>query len=106
MQCAKCPWKTSTDPETIPHGYSRQLHETLKRTIAEGPVESLFREPRKMACHESPVGAERACTGWLANQLGPGNNITVRMEYMDGLYGEIVLDGDQHETFEETLGHA
>lgn len=34
-QCAKCPWKKSTDPRTIPNGYSETKHAALAGTIAE-----------------------------------------------------------------------
>jgi hypothetical protein len=34
-QCAKCPWKVSTDPHDIPNNYSAELHKHLARTIIE-----------------------------------------------------------------------
>lgn len=101
-QCAKCPWKVSTNPHEIPNGYSEEAHRALRNTIATG-FGSLRESARMMACHESPVGTEEPCVGWLANQLGPGNNLGLRMQAMDGRFGELVLDGEQHETFEETL---
>jgi hypothetical protein len=57
-----------------------------------------------MACHESPVDRERECVGWVANQLGSGNNIALRMRARDGRYHELELVGEQHERFEQTLG--
>lgn len=44
------------------------------------------------------------CVGWLMNQLGPGNNIPLRIR-MRGCenIGEVELDGEQHETFEATI---
>lgn len=57
-----------------------------------------------MACHESLVGAERPCVGWVANQLGPGNNIMLRLRALDDrAFNKIELDGKQWDTFEETL---
>jgi hypothetical protein len=58
---------------------------------------------RAMACHHSKPGAEFACAGWVHNQLGPGNNIAVRLAVMTGSLPVPVVDGDQHETFDDTL---
>ena len=33
-QCAKCPWKVSTDPYEIPDGYDVKKHRDLEGTIA------------------------------------------------------------------------
>jgi len=101
VQCAKCPWKTSTDPHEIPSGYSAKKHRALKKTIAN-PGELHFGAIRAFACHESEPGKERECAGWLSHQLGPGNNIGLRMKMMREKF-TIELDGDQHETFEDTL---
>ena len=58
-----------------------------------------------MACHESPVGEESHCVGWLINQLGPGNNIPLRMDMMKcENVKDIQLVGEQHSSFSETLG--
>jgi hypothetical protein len=57
-----------------------------------------------MACHEAPTGAEQPCVGWLANQLGPGNNLALRMRVMFGqIDGNVVTVGPQHDVFEDTL---
>lgn len=100
-QCKACPWKVSTVPERdIPGGYCAKKHRSLKSTIAEGydgmPLV-------QMACHEFPIGKEQVCVGWLANQLGPGNNIGLRLRAAHGLIPPFLLDGAQHETFEDTL---
>lgn len=101
-QCAKCPWKVSTDPHEIPHGYSERLHRDLSCTIAKPGA---FRVSiRAMACHESPPGEDAHCIGWLMHQLGPGNNIGLRiqMSRCENI-AQVQLDGPQHETFEDTL---
>lgn len=99
-QCEKCPWRKATDPRTIPNGYSERKHAALSCTIAEP---GFFRGPvGAMACHESPVGKEQMCVGWLANQLGPGNNIALRMWAL-AARPSFELDGEQHERFEDTL---
>lgn len=101
-QCEKCPWKVSTDPFDIPNGYSESLHAALVSTIAEPGARC--GTGRAMACHEHPAGEEAHCVGWLMNQLGPGNNIPLRLrvrscENIDA----VTLDGPQHSRFEDTL---
>jgi len=103
-QCKACPWKKSTRPKKdIPGGYCEKKHAALKSTIAKPGEIRISEAVRCMACHESPVGAERPCVGWLAHQLGPGNNIALRFLARDGRYGELELVGDQHTRFEDTL---
>jgi Family of unknown function (DUF6283) len=97
-QCAKCPWLVDTDPFDIPDGYDPEKHRALERTIATpgsmdlGPA---------MACHETD---EAHCVGWLVNQLGPGNNIGLRIRMIScENASKIRLRGEQHECFESTL---
>lgn len=108
VQCLTCPWRTSCVPERdIPNGYSCELHEDLRGTIASSPLASLAGLGdgglRVMACHYSKPGDEFPCAGWLENQLGPGNNIAVRIGVATGRLPVPVTDGEQHETFEDTL---
>lgn len=102
-QCAKCPWVVGSDPREIPNGYDEETHRALASTIAApADLSSLVApELHVMVCHET----ERAhCVGWLVNQLGPGNNIALRLEMRTCTNGDrIRLRGDQHETFEDTL---
>lgn len=101
-QCAKCPWKVSTDPREIPHGYSEERHRALACTIAEPG--SLRDTGQAMSCHEHPASDEAHCIGWLAHQLGPGNNIGLRMRMMSCENARLIqLDGEQHRAFEDTL---
>lgn len=83
-QCEKCPWRTDVDPNEIPNGYSRDLHCGLANTIAEPGDLRPVATVKIMACHESKVGHEIPCVGWLANQLGPGNNIPLRIAAIMG----------------------
>lgn len=101
-QCAKCPWKTSTDPHDIPNGYSEDKHHGLTCTIAK-PGD--FRgSGSMMACHEYPKGKEKPCVGWLVHQIGPGNNLGLRMRAMAGQVDMNVRTvGEQHACFEDTL---
>jgi hypothetical protein len=101
-QCDKCPWKVSTDPHDIPNGYSEDLHAGLACTIAVPG--SLRSTGRAMSCHEHPASDEAHCVGWLMNQLGPGNNIGLRLQMMRcENIGLVKLDGEQHRAFEDTL---
>lgn len=105
-QCKACPWKKSTIPDRdIPGGYCPTKHENLSNTIAIPGDTTSLAQPfiRIMACHEYPVGAEKPCVGWVNHQLGKGNNIVLRLLARDGRFKDIQLDGEQHETFEDTL---
>ena len=103
-QCALCPWRKEVNPNDIPNGYSRDKHRALAKTIAkEGDTSFLSSDKiHIMACHETD---DAHCIGWLMNQLGAGNNIALRiqMRECDNL-GDVELRGEQHETFDETLG--
>ncbi len=106
-QCAKCPWRKDVDPYDIPDGYDPELHADLKGTIAE-PADPRSLAPgvplHIMACHETYKGKERPCVGWLVNQLGPGNNLALRLAIISGrIDADIELAGEQHERFEDTL---
>ena len=103
-QCKACPWKKSTTPEAdIPGGYCSTKHANLADTIAPPGIPVFGDSMKAMACHESPRGAEQMCVGWVAHQLGPGNNIALRMMAMDGRFQHIRTFGPQHECFEDTL---
>lgn len=101
-QCKKCPWKTTTNPHDIPNGYCERKHAALSSTIADPG--SLRPGGSMMACHEMPSGKEVPCVGWLVHQLGPGNNIGLRMAVMVGkIDANVETVGPQHERFEDTL---
>lgn len=99
-QCAKCPWRVDVNPHEIPNGYSVEKHRALDGTIArEG--DNFLGELRVMACHETH---DTHCIGWLANQVGPGNNIGLRIRLMSCENARAIkLSGEQHERFEDTL---
>lgn len=102
-QCAKCPWKKSTNPRTIPNGYSEEKHRALRSTVADGQP-SPFHTTSMMACHETETGAEKPCVGWLVQQLGPGNNLALRMRVLAGkVDANVKTVGPQHKRFEDTL---
>lgn len=102
-QCKKCPWKTGTDPHDIPNGYEEERHRALRSTVAE-PADLRRGTLRVMACHETPVGNEIPCVGWLVHQLGPGNNLALRIAVAVGrIDGNVQTVGPQHKRFEDTL---
>lgn len=101
-QCAKCPWKVSTDPREIPNGYSEERHRALVSTIATPGL--IGDRSHVMACHEHAPGEEAHCVGWLIHQINEGNNIPLRMSLLDcENIGEVKLDGPQHESLEDTF---
>lgn len=101
-QCKSCPWRVDCVPERdIPNGYSCELHEQLRDTIATDL--RLSASLKVMACHYSKPGEEYPCAGWLANQLGVGNNIAVRLAVMTGHLPIPEVDGEQHMRFDDTL---
>ena len=106
MQCAKCPWRVGTDPHEIPNGYCATKHARLSSTIAEPGLLDL-EDPialRIFACHTTPRGRELPCVGWLVHQLGPGNNLGLRIAIMDGhIDANVQTIGPQHKRFEDTL---
>jgi len=102
IQCAKCPWKVGVNPRAIPNGYSDKAHMALSSTIARDSL--LSSNMKMMACHESKLGKEKPCVGWLHNQLGIGNNITLRFAVICGTVdADIEVVGPQHDRFEDTL---
>jgi len=80
-QCAKCPWRVDVDPHDIPNGYCEVKHAALSGTIAkpDGLNDLFAGRLRIMACHETH---DAHCIGWLVNQMGPGNNIGLRISMM------------------------
>ncbi|MEY4520020.1 MAG: hypothetical protein RLZZ499_2620 [Cyanobacteriota bacterium] len=98
VQCAKCPWKVTTNPYDIPNNYSLQKHQDLECTIAQDL--SITDQIKVMACHEAH---EEYCIGWLNNQL-INNNISLRIQMLSCTNAEdIQVIGEQHAKFEDTL---
>ena len=102
-QCAKCPWKKAVNPHDIPDGYDVDKHRALKSTIADpnDVFSTLGGVLHIMPCHEID---NAHCVGWLKNQLGPGNNIGLRLQMRNcENLGQLRIVGEQHERFEDTL---
>ena len=102
-QCATCPWRISTVPDRDIPNYDPELHVGLRAKTIRSGLGSLTSCGRQMACHYSKPGEEFACAGWIHNQVGPGNNISVRMAVAYGQLPVPEVVGDQHETFDDTL---
>lgn len=103
VQCTACPWKKSTNPHTdIPGGYDPVKHAELIGCQSTGFGSTI----RAMACHESRVGAEYPCVGWVINQLGPGNNIPLRVLALSGEFEGMRAVGPQHESLEAMVATA
>lgn len=98
-QCDKCPWRVDVDPYDIPNGYDVEKHKALSETIVlPGDVRG---SDKVMACHETH---DAHCVGWIDNQLGPGNNIGLRLQMLScENIGALRVIGEQHERFEDTL---
>ena len=91
------------NPHDIPGAYSEDKHAALSCTIA-GRESHMHSQVVQMACHETPEGGESPCVGWLVNQLGPGNNIALRMRVMFGnIDGDVETVGPQHDCLAATL---
>jgi hypothetical protein len=100
VQCKKCPWRVDVDPHDIPNGYSETKHRALEETIAR-QERGLMTPTPAMGCHEMH---DAHCIGWLVNQLGPGNNIPLRIRMRScENFKSVKLRGEQHPTFEDTL---
>ena len=101
-QCSKCPWKVSTDPYDIPNGYDVSKHAGLESTIAEPHSIHLMSSGLNIfTCHETD---DLPCVGWMINQLGPGNNLLLRLAVINGkIDADVRTSGPQHACFQETL---
>lgn len=104
-QCKKCPWKVGTNPYDIPNHYDVEKHRALDRTVAEPGALRFDDTICLMACHETGGStAQLPCVGWLVHQLGPGNNIALRIYAACGQVDtNVETVGPQHKRFEDTL---
>lgn len=101
QQCSTCPWKLGSTVSDIPN-YEESRHRGLDSTIAD----SLDWSDRttNMSCHYAKDGEPRYCIGWLSHQLGPGNNIGLRLQMLNcENIGDLVLDGPQVDSFDDTF---
>ena len=102
-QCKTCPWRVDTSVDDIPN-YDPEQHEYLQDRIA--PPGQLIQTSglKVMACHYSDDDNRYHCIGWVYHQLGPGNNIALRLRMMScDNADQIEVIGPQCESFEDTF---
>lgn len=80
----------------------------MEKTIADPNKTTLGDTVNAMACHESPVNVDDEdldiCIGWLHHQLGRGNNIALRYQFIHCKNRkDIEVFGEQHLNFKDTL---
>lgn len=63
--CAACPWRKDTHVRDIPN-FKIELMERLVLTVPDAKGFGPDVSAPVFACHDSPVGQEKACAGWLA----------------------------------------
>ena len=98
-QCKLCPWRKDVDARDIPRYDAGKHRLTERATIARDG--NPLTPTNNMACHESH---DDYCVGWLMNQIGPGNNIPLRMRMMScANAGKVRLRGEQHALFKDTI---
>jgi hypothetical protein len=102
VQCAKCPWKCTSNPLHIPN-YSPEQHKGLNCTIAQDNNLDFDIPIQIFACHHSKEGNEQPCVGWLTNQLQQ-NNIKLRLKMLACTnFKDLRTIGKQHQNFQDTL---
>lgn len=102
-QCKTCPWRVGNDRSSIP-GYSEQKAIALASTIATPGALDFSGPLQVMACHYSTPADELPCVGWIANQLGDGNNVRLRIACSRGvLDADVKTEGEQHARYADTL---
>lgn len=105
VQCKTCPWRKGASVSRIPR-YDRAKHDALADTIAKpGDLAPLARGGvRMMSCHYSTEAREIPCAGWVENQLGPGNNLALRLyARRHPEIANVRTVGPQRERFEDTF---
>lgn len=82
--------------------YDEDVHQSLISTIAKpADLRGILGDLESMACHAEQ---QAQCVGWLENQIGPGNNIGLRIRLMSCTNADqIKTFGKQHQRFEDTL---
>lgn len=104
-QCRKCPWRLDVNSGDIPVGFNYEVHRRLGETVRHTATPLGNDVPlHMMACHETAEGTcdEKPCVGWLVHQLGPGNNIRLRLQAMrDDSFADVKCVGRQRSSFEE-----
>lgn len=97
--CLSCPWRVDAHAQDIPN-FSLDLAENLTHTCDGELTSPIF------ACHQSRIGEEIVCAGWLARY--GWDSIPIRLRMVRGEMGPEGLDPGEdwpelHKTFEEMI---
>lgn len=104
-QCLGCPWRLANDPADIPDGFKPTTHARLGRMSDRERDNPISKTLTMMACHALKV--QKPCVGWLANQLGEGNNLPLRVAVAFGqIDGNVQTVGPQRERYEDVVPNA
>ena len=90
-QCPNCPWKVSTT--AIPGGSCPNKDEKLDGFRQSG--QSFGGSLQMMQCHDTQDDEPKACTGWVIHELGPGNNMGLRLKALAGGFEDLETVGPQ-----------
>ena len=103
-QCAKCPFKVTTNPSVDIPNYNKNKHCNLENTISKDTYNLEGGSFASMACHESTEKEPYHCIGWLHHQLGAGNNVRLRFRmFFCENAKDIRVFGKQHISFNDTI---
>lgn len=103
--CASCPWRLDKDARDIPN-FDLRLAEDLAATCPDARGMGPDYTAKLFACHQSKVGREIPCAGWLA-KVGM-RHPRVRMRLMRGeISPEALTPGEDwpelHNSYSEVL---
>lgn len=103
--CPGCPWRVGKDATDIPHFSMAKAESLAKTSPCEKGYGPSFTDDM-FACHQSKVGEEFACAGWLAS-VGHAHP-RVRLALMQGRLPESALAPGKdwpelHSTFQEVI---
>lgn len=98
VPCLTCPWRIGQHADEIP-GYDHDLAEDLVGSTSHDLGAPIF------ACHQSKVGAEIICTGWL--WAHGWDSIAIRLQLARGDLVRADLDPDpsiaMHGSYDEMI---
>lgn len=107
-QCANCPWKKSTKHEDIDRreGFDVEYYKSVRDDFVSRPgFIGMSQDHDNMGCHKHPDEDDVPCIGWLAHEVGPGNNIGLRLwltQFENSWDIETV--GEQHKSIYDFFG--
>lgn len=103
--CASCPWRRDALAADIPN-FDLSLAEKLSATCPDSRGMGPNFGASVFACHQSKIGEEFACAGWLATvgNRHPGVRLAVSMNRLDAAALKPGADWPAlHENYEQVL---